>query len=391
MLLIQEFHMLANSTLIYGPQGCGKTLLAKFYFTEAQQQDKAWTTVELKASEVLQDPDVGLKKVFQAVERFHIQGLLIEDIDNLLSDLRNHLGARRYLLDQIKQVTKGQLIIATARKPEALKPEELAVFDDILPVLYPDLAERIQILQVHTRNVIMDSSVNLEEIARLTEWWSGAELEELIAQSQPNGAGVLSNNLLTQGIEAIAQRVIPEHRVERMRELLRFTDMHCAQNKIRSDVLTRFSAILDQLEAATSVCQIEEIEDVLLREEIDRALKNITIENVDLGLFQLAKIFENELKAFLLAAQRSGSFNVARNDLQRLATMIDAVVRIGVVKKEHHLTLLREQRNERAHGRIPDLAERERLLQHAPFLRDLYIEYIVFFRRERNKLDKKAT
>jgi len=59
--------------------------------------------------------------------------------------------------------------------------------------------------------------------------------------------------------------------------------------------------------------------------------------------------------------------------------MIDCVERNGIIAQKHHLTLLREHRNERAHGEIPDLEERKKLMQHAPFLGDLYIKYILFF------------
>jgi hypothetical protein len=103
-------------------------------------------------------------------------------------------------------------------------------------------------------------------------------------------------------------------------------------------------------------------------------------------LFQLGKIFENTLKVFLLEAQRKGVFAVAERDLQRLASMIDCVERNRVVKKKHHLTLLREKRNERAHGEIPDLVERKRLMQYAPFLGDLYIDYIILFHKKRSEL-----
>lgn len=57
-----------------------------------------------------------------------------------------------------------------------------------------------------------------------------------------------------------------------------------------------------------------------------------------------------------------------------------------VTTKKHLLTLLREQRNERAHGEIPDLKERKRLMQHSPFLADLYIEYIAFFNNKKRAL-----
>lgn len=132
--------------------------------------------------------------------------------------------------------------------------------------------------------------------------------------------------------------------------------------------------------------QLEQISDRTLKEQLGRAIKNLNVDNVDLGLFHLGKIFENELKAFLVEAQRKEKYNISSRDLARLVSMIDCVERNGIVRQKHHLTLLREHRNERAHGEIPDIEERKRLMQHAPFLGDLYIKYISFFNEQRGKL-----
>jgi hypothetical protein len=95
-----------------------------------------------------------------------------------------------------------------------------------------------------------------------------------------------------------------------------------------------------------------------------------------------------ELKLFLTTAKNENAFQVTASDLSKLFAMIDCVERNGIIKKKHHLTLLREHRNERAHGEIPDLAERQKLMKHAPFLADLYIEYIIFFNEKRREFIK---
>ena len=73
--------------------------------------------------------------------------------------------------------------------------------------------------------------------------------------------------------------------------------------------------------------------------------------------------------------------------MDKLSSMINVVAQNGIVKKSYHLEILREERNERAHGKVPNDAERVRLLEHGPFLRDLYIQYIMFFNEERFKLE----
>ena len=89
-----------------------------------------------------------------------------------------------------------------------------------------------------------------------------------------------------------------------------------------------------------------------------------------------------------MEAQGTGKYGIASKDLARLVSMIDCVERNGIVREKHHLTLLREQRNERAHGEVPDIEDRKRLMQHAPFWVDLYIKYIGFFSEQRKSLQQ---
>lgn len=141
-----------------------------------------------------------------------------------------------------------------------------------------------------------------------------------------------------------------------------------------------------QVESNLSFTQIETIIDPELKENLQRAVSNLNIENVDLGLFQLGKIFEMELRSFLTLARLKNSFPVSSNDLDKLVDMINCIDKNGIVKEKHHLTLLREHRNERAHGEIPDILGRKKLMQNAPFLADMYITYIKLFNEKRHNL-----
>jgi hypothetical protein len=143
---------------------------------------------------------------------------------------------------------------------------------------------------------------------------------------------------------------------------------------------------IDKINEPLSFPQINTATDIELKDNLRRAINNLNLENVDLGLFQLGKIFESELKSFLILAKTKNAFPVSSKDLGRLVDMIDCIERNKVITQKHHLTLLREHRNERAHGDIPNLAERQKLMQYAPFLGDLYINYILLLNEKRQKL-----
>jgi hypothetical protein len=128
---------------------------------------------------------------------------------------------------------------------------------------------------------------------------------------------------------------------------------------------------------------VSQITEQPLRSDIERALKLFNIDNIDVGLFQIGKMFENELKAFLLVAMNQKAFPVSNKDISTLSNMINCVDREKIITKKHHLDLLREQRNMRSHGEIAQLQERQKLLNHAHFLGELYLQYIVFFHDKR--------
>jgi hypothetical protein len=169
------------------------------------------------------------------------------------------------------------------------------------------------------------------------------------------------------------------------------SEMESVRKAYENKKLVCFLNIESSSASSLEFPQIEAVTDEELKGNLRRAVRSLTIDNVDLGLFQLGKIFENELKGYLLEVKARGAFPVSNKDLERLTSMIDCLERNHVTTKKHHLTLLREQRNERAHGDMPDLAERQRLMQYAPFLGDLYIQYTVLLNKKRQELQKSAS
>lgn len=123
-----------------------------------------------------------------------------------------------------------------------------------------------------------------------------------------------------------------------------------------------------------------------LSTNLNRALSKLNIEEIDIGLFELGRIFESELKQYLLAAKEKGLIQVSNNDLSSLVKMITCVVREGIISKGYYLHLLREERNARAHGEIPTENQRQNLMNKAPYLVEKFIEYIEFFNQKKTEI-----
>jgi len=126
--------------------------------------------------------------------------------------------------------------------------------------------------------------------------------------------------------------------------------------------------------------------DSIILARLIRPISMLDIENVDIALFELGLIFENELKDYLIEARTSSTITVQQKDMRRLSTMIDCVVREGVVTKGHHLTTLREERNNRAHGKQPSLEERRAIFNKAHYIAELFIKYISVFNKLRREI-----
>ncbi|MBA7490419.1 hypothetical protein ES702_00957 [subsurface metagenome] len=233
--------MIQNRLLFYGPKGCGKSYFAECFFGELEKLVLGWMTVELKKSAILRDPNRNIEKAFAGVKRFEIRGVLIEDFDSLLDDLTDFKSARRNLLENIKAISGKQILIATTRHPNSIDDKILLDFDDIIPFYYQNKKGRLDILRVHSkiiRDIEFDKSVDLNEIAGQTEWFSGEELEDLIilAQKKSNTNIVSKEDILDTSV-TIRDRIIVENRINEVKRLLHFTLKYCTLKPARDELI----------------------------------------------------------------------------------------------------------------------------------------------------------
>lgn len=130
--------------------------------------------------------------------------------------------------------------------------------------------------------------------------------------------------------------------------------------------------------------QIEEVLDVNVKAEIRRAIQNLTLDNVDIGLFLLGRQFEVVIKRALLKGSRKGVITLPAGlgsdpAKWKLGNMVDGAKQCGLITDLGVANLLRQERNERAHSDPPSLDERQALMNSAQYLAGLYIDYILVF------------
>ncbi len=184
--------------LLYGPPGCGKTLLARAVAGEARVPFFSISGSEFVEMFV----GVGASRVRDLFEQAKAHAPAIVFIDEI-DAVGRHRGAglggghdeREQTLNELLvqmdgfDVNDNIIVIAATNRPDILDPALLRPgrFDRHVAVDAPDLKGRLEILKVHTRNKPLAKNVNLEVLARRTPGFTGADLANLV-----NEAAILS-------------------------------------------------------------------------------------------------------------------------------------------------------------------------------------------------------
>ncbi|MBD3253909.1 MAG: CDC48 family AAA ATPase [Candidatus Lokiarchaeota archaeon] len=181
-----------NGVLLFGPPGCGKTLLAKAVATESESN-----FITIKGPEIYSkwvgESERTLREIFRKARQSAPSIIYFDEIDAISSGRGSHQGSHIYdsIVNQILvemdgiENRKGIIVIASTNRPDMVDPALLRPgrFDRLLYVTAPDLESRLEILKVHTRNMPLTEDIKLDRIAQATDGFSGADLENLCREA----------------------------------------------------------------------------------------------------------------------------------------------------------------------------------------------------------------
>lgn len=185
---------LPKGALLVGPPGTGKTLLAKAVAGEAHVPFFSITGSDFVEMFV----GVGASRVRDLFKQAQSQApciVFIDEIDAIGKSRDSSYGGgndeREQTLNQLLSemdgfdTSKGVVIIAATNRPEVLDKALLRPgrFDRRIIVDKPDLKGRVEILKVHAKNVLLDDTVNLEEIGLATSGAVGSDLANIINEA----------------------------------------------------------------------------------------------------------------------------------------------------------------------------------------------------------------
>ncbi len=211
-----------KGVLLVGPPGTGKTLLAKATAGEA-----GVPFFETSGSEFVEMfVGVGAARVrdlFEQARKAAPAIIFIDEIDAIGQSRGGtiHMGGndeREQTLNQLlseidgfnAEKDKPVIIMAATNRPEVLDPALLRAgrFDRQITVSAPDLAGRLQILRIHTKNIKLAPDFDLERAARMTPGFSGADLENVMNEAALLAARRNAIAVTIQDFEAAIERVV---------------------------------------------------------------------------------------------------------------------------------------------------------------------------------------
>ncbi|MCF3652685.1 MAG: CDC48 family AAA ATPase [Aigarchaeota archaeon] len=226
--------------LLYGPPGCGKTMLAKAVATEAEAN-----FISVKGPEIFNkwvgESEKAVREIFRKarqaapciiffdeIESVVTRKDLAEDSSGVSSRVTSQILAE---MDGIEELT-DVIVIGATNRPDLLDPAILRPgrFDKLIYVPPPDEKSRYQILKIYTRKMPLAPDVSLKELAMRTEMYSGADLAALCREAAMNAlrrnldAEYVTRQDFEQALEIVKPSITPQllKEYERMSEMIRY-------------------------------------------------------------------------------------------------------------------------------------------------------------------------
>jgi len=177
--------------LLFGPPGCGKTLLAAAVATEI---DAAFVSVDAASvmSKWLGEAEQKVAKLFNQARKTASNGrpaiLFIDELDSLIGVHSNEVGGETRVRNQFLKEMDGVMdkgkklhvyVIGATNKPWALDWPFIRRFQKRIMVPLPDYAARLHMLKLYTEHLNLDQNMDLDEFARMAEGFSGSDIRDI--------------------------------------------------------------------------------------------------------------------------------------------------------------------------------------------------------------------
>lgn len=180
-----------RGVLMYGPPGSGKTLIARAVANETGAFFFLINGPEIM-SKLAGESESNLRKAFEEAEKNSPAIIFIDEIDSIAPKREKTQGeVERRIVSQLLTLMDGLkarshvVVIAATNRPNSIDPalRRFGRFDRELDIGVPDENGRLEILRIHTKNMKLADTVDLEQVSKETHGFVGADLAQLCMES----------------------------------------------------------------------------------------------------------------------------------------------------------------------------------------------------------------
>ncbi len=223
-----------KGVLLVGAPGVGKTMLAKAVATERESN-----FISIKGPELLSkyvgESEKAVRELFRKAKMASPCIIFIDEIDSVAytrsGDSSDSMVSERVVDTLLTEMDglgglKNVIVIAATNRPDIIDPALLRPgrFDKIIEIPMPNEVARLEILKVHMKRMPIAKEVSIEQLAKSTEGYTGAEIENLTREAGMNAIRANRDEVIKEDFEKALEEIRPAIPKELSERIKRFKE-----------------------------------------------------------------------------------------------------------------------------------------------------------------------